>query len=314
MKRRAVLLAGAVAGIMAAAAPALAQTWPQRPITMIVPWSAGGTTDIVARLFAAELGAELGQPVAVVNIVGGGGALGTSEALQATDGHTIIMTTSGNHILTPLASDVGYTHEDFVGIGQLSVRTLVLAVLADKPWQSLNDLQADAAANPGAYTFGAVPNVLPFLTLSSWANAAGVELLHVPQQGGAPGVNGVLGGILDMVPESLSSVQQHLLAGTMRGLAVFNTERDPVAPDIPTAAEQGFEVFGNPFTGVAVARGVPDEVIGTLRAATARIAANPDFQERMATAGDSVVFLDGDAFEAVWARDWAAYEPLLRGN
>lgn len=314
MKRRMFLLAGAVAGVVAGITPAMSQSYPERPITMIVPWSAGGTTDIVARLFAAELGTELGQPVAVVNIVGGGGALGTSEALQATDGYTIIMTTSGNHILTPLANDVGYAHDDFVGIGQLSVRTLVLAVLSEKPWQSLTDLQEDAAANPGAYTFGAVPNVLPFLTLSSWANAAGVELLHVPQQGGAPGVNGVLGGILDMVPESLSSVQQHLQAGTMRGLAVFNAERDPVAPDVPTAAEQGFEVYGNPFTGVAVAGGVSDEVVETLRTATAKIASDPAFQERMATAGDSVTYLDGPAFEAVWARDWDAYEPLLRGN
>lgn len=308
------LLGGAAAALSLVAVTAAAQTYPQRPITMIVPWSAGGTTDIVARLFAAELGGELGQPVAVVNVVGGGGALGTQQALESTDGYTVIMTTSGNHILTPLANDVDYTPEDFVGLGQLSVRTLVLAVLADKPWQNLADLQEAAAADPGGLTFGAVPNVLPFLTLASWANDAGVELLHVPQQGGAPGVNGVLGGILDMVPESLSSVQQHLQAGTMRGLAVFNAERDPVAPDVPTAAEQGFEVFGNPFTGLAVARGVSDEVVTTLREATTKIAADPAFQERMATAGDSVVYLDGDAFEAVWARDWAAYMPLLQGN
>lgn len=308
------LLGGAAAALALVCAPAAAQTYPERPITMIVPWSAGGTTDIVARLFAAELGEEIGQPVAVINVVGGGGALGTQQALESTDGYTVIMTTSGNHILTPLANDVDYTPEDFVGLGQLSVRTLVLAVLAEKPWQDLGDLQAAAAANPGELTFGAVPNVLPYLTLASWANAADVELLHVPQQGGAPGVNGVLGGILDMVPESLSSVQQHLQAGTMRGLAVFNAERDPVAPDIPTAAEQGFDIYGNPFTGLAVARGVPDEVVTVLRDATAKIAQDAAFQERMATAGDSVTYLDGDAFEAVWARDWAAYMPLLQGN
>lgn len=307
-------IGGVATALALTAVPAAAQDYPERPITMIVPWSAGGTTDIVARLFADELGEELGQPVAVVNVVGGGGALGTAEAKDATDGYTVLMTTSGNHILTPLANDVGYTPEDFVGIGQLSERTLVLAVLSEKPWQNLVDLQEAAAANPGGLTFGAVPNVLPFLTLSSWANEAGVELLHVPQQGGAPGVNGVLGGILDMVPESLSSVQQHLQAGTMRGLAVFNIERDPVAPDIPTAVEQGFEVYGNPFTGLAVASGAPDEVISTLRDATARIAQDAEFQGKMATAGGNVTYLDGDAFEAVWARDWAAYKPLLQGE
>jgi tripartite-type tricarboxylate transporter receptor subunit TctC len=302
---------GAAAVAFAFALPATAQEYPAKPITMLVPWSAGGTTDIVARLFAPELSKELGQPVAVVNRVGGGGALGTKEALSAKDGYTIIMTTSGNHVLTPLANDVGYTAADFTGIGQLSVRTLILAVLDKAPWKTLKDLQDDAKKNPGKYTFGAVPNVLPFLTLSSWTRDAGVELTHVPQQGGAPGVNGVLGGHLDMVPESLSSVQSHLKAGTMRGLAVFNEKRDPGAPDVPTAAEQGFKVYGNPFTGVAVAKGTPDAVVAKLRAATAKIAADTDFQARMDKAGDRVVYIDGPAFEAVWARDWKAYEPLL---
>lgn len=303
-----------VAAVITATAPAMAQDYPQRPITMIVPWSAGGTTDIVARLYAVELGEELGQPVAVVNRVGGGGALGTAEALEADDGYTIIMTTSGNHVLTPLANDVGYVADDFIGIGQLSIRTLILAVADDAPWADLQELQADAQANPGAYTFGAVPNVLPYLTLSTWAQMADVELTHVPQQGGAPGVNGVLGGHLHMVPESLSSVNSHLEAGTMRGLAVFNEERDPAAPEVPTAAEQGFAVYGNPFTGVAVGGETPDEVVETLREATAKIAADPSFQERMMQAGDSVQYLDGPAFEEIWARDWATYEPLLGTN
>ena len=302
----------ALSAVAALAAPmAAAQSYPEKPITMIVTWSAGGTTDIVARLFADELSQELGQPVAVVNRVGGGGALGTSEALESDDGYTVLMTTSGNHILTPLANDVGYTYDDFVPIGQLASRTLILAVRDEAPWQNLADLQEDAKANPGQYTFGAVPKVLPYLTLSDWAEEAGVELTHVPQQGGAPGVNGVLGGHLDMVPESLSSVQPHLEAGTMRGLAVFNEERDPAAPDVPTAAEQGFEVYGNPFTGLAVAKGVPDEVVETLRQATESIANDPEFQERMDKAGSNVTYLPAEEFGEVWQRDWETFEPIL---
>ncbi|MFC3227862.1 tripartite tricarboxylate transporter substrate binding protein [Marinibaculum pumilum] len=306
------MAAAAAAVVISATAPALADGYPERPITLIVPWNAGGTTDIVARLFAPELSEELGQPVAVVNKVGGGGALGTKEALDAKDGYTIIMTTSGNHILTPLAKDVGYRADEFAGIGQLSERTLILAVQDDAAWSDLKELQADAKANPGKYTFGAVPNVLPFLTLKSWADKAGVELVHVPQQGGAPGVNGVLGGHLDMVPESLASVQSHLKAGTMKGLAVFNKERDPNAPDVPTAKEQGFEVYGNPFTGVAVAKDVPPEVVEKLRAATAKIAKDPDFVKKMQQSGDGVQYLDGPAFEEVWMRDWNNYEPILK--
>lgn len=302
---------GAAAVALLAAMPATAQSWPEKPVTMMVTWNAGGTTDIIARLFAEELSGELGQPVPVVNRVGGGGALGTSEALAATDGYTVLMTTSGNHILTPLTNDVGYSFDDFEPIGQLSSRTLALAVLDDKPWTNLDDLKAAAAADPGALTFAAVPNVLPYLTLVDWAEKAGVELTNVPMQGGAPGVTAALGGHVDMVIESLSSVNAHLQEGTMRGLAVFNSERDPAAPDVPTAAEQGYDVYGNPFTGVAIAKGVPEEVVARLEEATARIAADAEFQDRMMKAGANVEYLDAAAFGQVWARDWETFEPIL---
>jgi tripartite-type tricarboxylate transporter receptor subunit TctC len=298
-----------IAGI---GARATAQDYPTKPLRIIVTWNAGGTTDITARLFGPELTRELGQPVAVINRAGGGGALGTKEVLDAPkDGYTLLMTTSGNHILTPLAKDVGYTEADFTPIGQLSSRTLVLAVRADAPWKTLAALQKDAKANPGKYTFGAVPNGMPFLTLSAWANAAGVELVHVPQQGGAPGVTGTLGGHLNMVPESLSSVLSHINSGTMRALAIFNKERDPAAPVLPTAAEQSFKVFGNPFTGIAVAKGTPQPIVDKLAQVTAKIANDPAFQEKMKKAGDVVSYLDAKAFGEIWKRDWETYKPIL---
>ena len=153
---------------------------------------------------------------------------------------------------------------------------------------------------------------MPFLTLDQWARMAGVKLTHVPQKGGAPGVTGTLGGHLDMVPESLSSMQSHLKAGTMRALAVFNEARDPAAPDVPTAKEQGFAVFGNPFTGLAVAKGTPQAAVEALRQAMQQTATDPGFQEKAVKAGSNVTYLDGPAFAAVWARDWAAYAPVLQ--
>jgi tripartite-type tricarboxylate transporter receptor subunit TctC len=298
--------------LTAGAFTAAAQDYPSKPLRMIVTWNAGGTTDITARLFAPELAKELGQPVAVINRVGGGGALGTKEAADApADGYTLLMTTSGNHILTPLSRDVGYTQADFIPIGQLTSRTLVLAVRADAPWKNLADLQKDAKANPGKYTFGAVPSGMPFLTLSAWADAAGVKLVHVPQQGGAPGITGTLGGHLNMVPESLSSALSHINSGAMRALAIFNDERDPAAPKLPTAEEQGFKVYGNPFTGVAVAKGTPQPIVDKLRAATAKIANDPEYQEKMKKAGDVTSYLDAKAFGEVWKRDWTTYKPIL---
>jgi len=314
MKRRIFLGTTAALALLAGAPFAgFAADYPAKPITFVVPWPAGGTTDIIGRLLADAMSTDLGKPIAVVNRVGAGGSLGTKAVLDAPkDGYTVLVTTSGNQILTPLAKNVGYTSADFVPIGQVSSRTLALGVKADAPWKNLADLQKDAKANPGKYTFGAVPNVLPFLTLDQWTKMAGVQLTFVPQQGGAPGVTGTLGGHLSMVPESLSSMNSHLKAGTMRALAVFNEERDPAAPDVPTAKEQGFAMFGNPFTGLAVARGTPDAAVKRLRQSMAKVVMEPAFQDKAMKAGSNVTYLDGEAFGKVWARDWEAYAPVLQ--
>lgn len=300
--------------VVAVSFAAAAQDYPSKPIKMIVTWPAGGTTDVIARLIAEPLGEALGQPIAVVNQEGGGGSLGTQAVLDAPkDGYTILMTTSGNHILTPLKNpEVGYTYDDFVPIGQIAQRTLVFAVREDSPWQDLDDLVAAAKADPGKYTFGAVPVSLPQLTMDNFADVAGIEVVHVPQQGGAPGATALLSGDIDVLPASFGTVASNLKAGTMRGLAIFNPERDPAFPDIPTAAEQGYEVYGSPFTGIAVARGIPEGAVATLREALAEVATDPAFQEKAVQAGSNVTYLDADAFGAVWARDDTAYKPILQ--
>lgn len=288
--------------------------YPEKPITMIVPWPAGGTTDVIARLVAEPWGEALGQPVAVVNRTGGGGSLGTQAALDApADGYTVLMTTSGNHILTPLKNpEVGYRYDDFDPVGQLASRTMVLVVRDDAPWQTLGEFVADAKDNPGSYLFGSVPAVLPFLVMDELAREAEIELVHVPQQGDAPGATALLGGDIDLLPASLSSVAGNIEGGTMRPLAVFNEERDPAFPDIPTAKEQGYDVVGNPFTGPAVAAGVPEEALGKLRETFAEVAADPAFRDQASKAGVNVEYQDAEAFGEIWARDWTTYEPVLR--
>jgi len=312
---RTVLMTLAALSLVAAAGGAHAQgDYPAKPITMIVPWPAGGTTDVIARLVAEPWGKVLGQPMAVVNRTGGGGSLGTQAVLDAPkDGYTILMTTSGNHILTPLKNpEVGYRYDDFVPIGQVSSRTMALVVREDAPWQTLDDFVEDARADPGAYTFGSVPAVLPFLVVDELAKKTGIELVHIPQQGDAPGATALLGGDLDLLPASLSSVASNLQAGTMRGLAVFNEERDPTVPDIPTAKEQGYDVVGNPFTGPAVAKGVPEEIVETLRTTLEEVVNDPAFRERAEKAGTNIEYAAAETFGEIWARDWTTYEPVLR--
>lgn len=292
---------------------AQAQDYPSKPITMIVTWNAGGSTDVIARLLADPLGKELGQPVAVVNRPGGGGSLGTQAALDAPrDGYTILATTSGNHILTPLKNDVGYKYDDFEPIGQLVAATIILAVKADAPWKSLDDLVKDAKANPDKFTFGAVPNGMPHLTMNGLADNAGFKAVHVPQQGGAPGVTALLGGVVDILPANAATVASNIKGGKLRGLAVFRSDRDPAFPDIPTAEEQGFAVFGSPFVGLAVAKGVPDNALKTLRTALAKVADEPSFQERALKTATALTYLPADKFGMIWERDWNNYAPMLR--
>jgi tripartite-type tricarboxylate transporter receptor subunit TctC len=292
---------------------ASAQNYPNKPISMIVTWNAGGSTDVIARLLADPLGKELGQPIAVANRAGGGGSLGTQAALDAPrDGYTILATTSGNHILTPLKNDVGYKFDDFEPIGQLVAATVILAVNADSPWKTLDDLVRAAKADPGKYTFGAVPNGMPHLTMNGLAAAAGFEVVHVPQQGGAPGVTALLGGNVDMLPANAATVAANIKGGKLRGLAVFSSQRDAAFPDIPTAQEQGLKVYGSPFVGLAIAKGVPQEVLDKLRAALAKVANDQEFKDRALKTATALTYLPADEFGKIWARDWNNYAPMLR--
>jgi tripartite-type tricarboxylate transporter receptor subunit TctC len=292
---------------------ASAQGYPNKPISMIVTWNAGGSTDVIARLLADPLGKELGQPIAVTNRPGGGGSLGTKAALDAPkDGYTVLATTSGNHILTPLKNDVGYKFDDFEPIGQLVAATIILAVNADSPWKTLDDVVKAAKTDPGKYTFGAVPNGMPHLTLNGLASTAGFEVVHVPQQGGAPGVTALLGGNVDLLPANAATVASNIKGGKLRGLAVFRSDRDPAFPDIPTAQEQGFAVFGSPFVGLAIAKGVPPEVLDKLRTALAKVAKDPTFQDKALKTATALTYLPADDFGKIWARDWNNYAPMLR--
>lgn len=294
---------------------AQAQSYPSKPITMIVTWPAGGSTDVIARLFADPLGDELGQPVAVVNRAGGGGALGTMAALEAPkDGYTVLMTTSGNHVLTPAKKDVGYTYESFVPIGQLVAATIMLAVRADSKWKTLEDFVKDAKANAGKYTFGAVPNGMPQLTLNGLEKAAGLKLVHVPQKGGAPGATALLAGDVDVLPANAATVASNLKAGKMRALAMFGDKRDPAFPEVPTAKEQGYAVFGSPFVGVAVAKGVPQAVVDKLRASVEKVAKSEGFQAKAQKTATVITYLPAQQFGEVWARDWSTYAPMLKSK
>ncbi len=306
--------AGAVAMIIGGSA--IAQEYPSRPITFVVPWPAGGRTDIVGRIVASSIGSILGQPVAVVNRVGAGGAIGTKSVLDAEkDGYTVLVTTPGNQILGPVHRDVGFVPSDFRGIGRVQAGSVILAAAPDQPFGTAQEFVEYAKANPGEVSYSAVKNVLPWLAAEALADAAGFELKHVPAKGDAEAVPLALGGHVNAVSaSSLNSIASHVEAGTLLPLLVFAEERLPELPDTPTAREIGYDVTALPWTGLAVAKGVPEDVITKLRDALKQVVEDKTFQNFASQSRTAVSYLDGPAFEEQWEREFATFKAVVAGQ
>jgi tripartite-type tricarboxylate transporter receptor subunit TctC len=289
--------------------PLLAVAYPTKPVELIVPWPAGGRTDLIARIFAAAAGKHLAQQVVVVNKPGGGGATGTAGVANANpDGHTLLVATIGGNIMRPLSASVPYRYDSFAPLGQITASTIVLAANASRPWRTLRDL-VDAAKKGGPPpTYGCPFGVVPHLTVVAVANQAGVELKHVPQQGDGPSVTATLGGHQDMLIASPAVVLPHVKTGALRALATFGTERDPFLPDVPTAREQGFAVVATPWTGIVAPKGTPPEVLAKLRQVFEAVMKDPEFTAGMEKLGERVLPVVGEPFAAQWKRDHEQWE------
>jgi tripartite-type tricarboxylate transporter receptor subunit TctC len=299
--------------LAALAVPLLAVAYPAKPVELIVPWPAGGRTDLIGRLFAAAAGKHLGQQMVVVNKPGGGGATGTvGVANAAPDGHTLLVATIGGNVMRPLSASVPYRYDSFAPVGQITASTIVLAANASRPWKTLRDL-ADAAKKGGPPpTYGCPFGVVPHLSVVAVASHAGVDLRHVPQQGDGPSITATLGGHQDMLIASPAVVLPHIKTGALRALATFGTERDPFLPDVPTAREQGFPVVATPWTGIAAPKGTPPEVLAKLRQVFEAVMVDPEFAAGMEKLGERIVPVVGEPFAAQWKRDHEQWEAPSR--
>lgn len=305
--RRSVLLALLMLGSLAVST--LAAAYPAKPVELVVPWPAGGRTDLIARLFAAAAGKHLGQTMVVVNKPGGGGATGTAGVMNAPpDGHTLLMATIGGNVMRPLSTSVPYRYDSFAPVGQITASTIVLAANASRPWKTLRDLVEDARKAAAPPTYGCPFGVVPHLAVVALAGRAGVTLRHVPQQGDGPSVTATLGGHQDMIIASPAVVLPHIKAGTLRALATFGTARDPFLADVATATEQGFPVVATPWTGITAPKGTPPEVLAKLRQVFEAVLKDAEFGAGMEKLGERIVPVVGDAFAAQWKRDHEQWE------
>lgn len=315
--RRALLAAPAWAML---GRPAGAQAFPTRPIRMIVPFGAGGISDLVARLAAEAAAPLLGQPIVVENRTGAGGNIAADAAARATpDGHTILFCSVGMLAVNPvlyrrLPFDPA---QDFAAVAPIASTPHVLVVrpglLAERA-----DLAAFldlARTQPGRLTWStAGVGSSPHQTLALMQSLAGVEFLAVHYRSGAAGVQAVLTGEVNATAEATPVVVEHIRAGTLRALAAAAPERLGVLPEVPTTAEAGLPDLVNGSTaGIVVPRATPEPIRAALEAAFARATASPDLRERFAAQG--TVSLDGGAaaFDATVAAEAARWRTVLAG-
>jgi tripartite-type tricarboxylate transporter receptor subunit TctC len=309
-----------LAGCGGGAAPAGdAPEFPTEEIRLLVPYAAGGPTDLTARAYGAFLERDLGQPVVVENLPGGSGALATQELVQAEpDGHTLALITAGTVVLTPLVNDVGYTAADVTPVGVLSEVPSLLAVRADSRYPDVAAFVADARARPAAVTVGVPGASTPQgLELQRLRDEHGVEVTAVPFNGNAEMTTALLGGNVDAVLINASQdVTANIDAGEFRPLAVSTEQRLDWLPGVPTLVEAGFPgltLSGSTF-GLAGPAGLPEPVVRRVEDALRRAHAAP---EVVTTVGERYLgaqFRGAAEMRAVLDRTQAVYEPILGGS
>lgn len=252
--------------------PALAQNYPDRSIKIVVPFPAGGPTDVAARLVAQNISASLGQPVVIENRAGAGGTLGAKAVASAEpDGYTLLFGSTSSLAIAPaIYKTLDYDPvKDFAPIATVSDAPFILVTTSGFPATSLKELIAYAKANPGKMNYASAGNgTPPHLTGEMFKAATGTDIFHVPYKGGAPAVTDVIAGQVQMTFETTSVLLPLVKEGKLKALAVTSARRRPELPEIPSMIESGFPDFlSNSWTGVVAPAGTPANVVAKLNAA-----------------------------------------------
>jgi tripartite-type tricarboxylate transporter receptor subunit TctC len=280
--------AAALACVLPLAAHAQAD-YPNKPIKMIVAFPAGGTSDVMGRMVADELGKRLGQPVLVENIGGAGGVIGMDRALKMpADGYTLIQTGVGqNAVAHGINAKVPYdSDKDFVHLTQVHSGPNVLVVHPSTPFRTFKDLIDYAKANPGKLSYGYTPAASGHMAMELLKQTAKIFMVGIPYRGGGPMMTDILGGTIPLMFINQDVALQHIKAGKLRPLAVSSAERNPLYPDVPTIGESGYPNFtALSWSGMSVAKGTPKPIADKLEAALVAVMQSPQIRQRMESQG-----------------------------
>jgi len=284
--RRCVLGAIALAATATLSLGASAQNYPSKPITIVVPFAAGGTTDILARLVGQHLSTELGQPVVVENKAGAGGNIGAAYAAKApADGHTLFMGTVGTHAINAaLYKKLPYDPvKDFAPLSRVAMVPNLLVAHPSQPFKTVQEMIAYAKANPGKINFGSPGNgASPHLSGELFKSLAKVDMVHVPYKGSAPAVSDLLGNQIAIMFDNLPSVIPHVRAGKLRAIAISTAKRSAGLPDVPTIAEAGVPGYeATSWFGMFAPAATPAPVLARISAALAKVLANAEVKKKI---------------------------------
>jgi tripartite-type tricarboxylate transporter receptor subunit TctC len=283
-------------------AMAFAQSWPEKSIRLVVPFPAGGPTDIIARIVGQAMTDALGQPVVIDNRGGAGGVTGTDQvAKSAPDGYTIALTSAGALSISPSLQRMPYNStRDLVPVTLVAKVPELLVVPANASSKSLDEFLASAKAKPGSFNYASTgPGGMPHLAAELLKATAKVDMVHVPYSGAAPAVTDLLGARVEMMFADIPVLLPHVQAGKLRALAVGSAERVSMLPDVPTTTEKGLPaVEAENWYGIVAPAGTPKAIIDKMHATITAALRTPEVKQKLEPIGAILVGNTPDQFTA----------------
>lgn len=294
-----------------------AQAQAPKPMTMVVPFPAGGTTDILGRIMARQLGLRLGETIVVDNKPGAGGGIGTGLVAKApADGRTLLLGTIGTHSINPaLYKKLPYDPvKDFIPVTLVAMVPNVLVVPANSPLRSVKDVIAQAKAQPGKLSYASAGNGTSIhLSGAMFEQVAQVDMQHVPYRGSAPAVTNLIGGQTAMMFDNLPSAMPHIKSGALRALAVTSAGRAASLPELPTIAQAGLPGYeASSWFGLWLPAGTPPAVAAKIGSEARAILADPEVRRQMLEQGAEAAPMTSEQFAAFIAAESAKWGKVVR--
>jgi len=316
MLRFIVAALAAVAPALLLVAPVAAQSYPSKPIRLIVPFPPGGGTDSVSRLVAQELQKSTGWTIVVENKAGAGGMIGLQEAARAkNDGYDIVMGQVDNMVIAPAVQRTGALDpvKELTPVIQVASSPFLFMSSVDSRYKTLNDWVKEAKAKPGALSYGTAGyGTFTHLAVELLQKAGNFTAVQVPYKGAAPAITDLLGGHIPMAALSIASGMPHIQGGKVRGLAVTSAARSPALPDVPTVAESGFPGFeANGWLGILVPNGTPPDVIAKLNGEIAKVMQSPETKKLLLAQGVEARFSTPEQFGAFIKSETAKWGKVI---